>query len=335
MPSSKLAFFRYLHIDQMLRNKQHKYPTKSDLLDSLQYKFGVRSASTVEKDLGAMRLEFDAPIKYHPTFRGYYYEDPSFKLLSVNLSAEHLTALRFVETFLEEFKALPIFSEFSDAVDKVLDGLEITRNFNKESVNVQSFIQIDKSQYVKGSEVLSELINVISEKEVIKINYQKFNTQEETEYTLHPYLLKEFKNLWYVIGYVEERKEIRTFGVDRINSIEKLEEVFLTANIVHFEPMQFFEHCYGVTSKNEAPQKIVLRFDSLTANYVKASPIHATQEVIFENENECHIALKVVNNFEIKSWILGFGVGVRVLEPEGLKQEICEILEQAVSNYKE
>jgi len=318
----------------MLRNKQHKYPTKSEILDSLENKFGVRSASTVEKDLGAMRLEFDAPIKYHATTRGYYYTDPSFQLLSVNLSEEHMNALQFVETFLEEFKVLPIFSEFSDAVDKVLDGLEITRNFNRDSLNVQSFIQIDKSHYVKGNEILSALIKVISSKQVIKISYQKFNKEEASEYTLHPYLLKEFKNLWYVIGYAEERKEMRTFGIDRVNSIEVLDEIYLTANMVHFEPDQFFKHCYGVTSKNEEPQEILLSFDSLTANYVKASPIHHTQKVVFENEKESHISISVVNNFEIKSWILGFGAGVSVLKPESLKNEIKSILFETAKKYR-
>ncbi len=334
MPTNKLAFFRYLHIDRMLRNKQHKYPTKAEILESVHDKFGVRSASTVEKDLNAMRLEFDAPISYHPTQRGYYYADPAFKLLSVNLSEENLTALQFVETFLEEFKALPIFSEFSDAVDKVLDGLEITRNFNRDFQQVQNFVQIDKSQYVKGSETLSRLITLIAEKQVVQFSYRKFTSDTEETYTLHPYLLKEFKNLWYVIGYVEERKGIRTFGVDRIVSLQKVESIYLTANMVQFDAEAFFKYCYGVNTQNKKAQTIVLRFDTLTANYVKASPIHETQEILKEDEISCIMRFRLVNNFEIMSWILSYGAGVEVIEPSELRTTIEEKLREALHKYE-
>ena len=47
--------------------------------------------------------------------------------------AKQLMALEFVEGFLEEFKYMPIFSEFSGAVDKVIDGLEITRSNYRNS----------------------------------------------------------------------------------------------------------------------------------------------------------------------------------------------------------
>ncbi|MBX2841501.1 MAG: WYL domain-containing protein, partial [Flammeovirgaceae bacterium] len=227
MPSSKLAFFRYLLIDRMLRDRQHQYPTKQDLLEACEEKFGVRSISTIEKDLNAMRLEFDAPVEYNKRMKGYYYSDSSFKLLSVNLTEENLVALGFVETFLEEFRFMPIFGEFSNAIDKVLDGLEITRNFGRESMAVDKFIQIDKSPYFKGSDNLSQLIQVIADQNVIQIEYRKFNAATDKAYTVHPYLLKEFKNLWYLVGYVMEYKEVRTFGVDRITSFAKLYEAYL------------------------------------------------------------------------------------------------------------
>ncbi|MFT5618172.1 MAG: putative DNA-binding transcriptional regulator YafY [Arenicella sp.] len=334
MPSSKLAFFRYMLIDKMIRNKQKPYPSIQEILDSCEDQFGVRSISTIEKDLAALRLEFDAPIKYSKREKGYFYTDPNFKLMSVNLNEEHLVALGFVETFLEEFKFMPIFNEFSDAVDKVLDGLELTKRFNKNYRAVNKFIQIDKSPYYKGKDTLSDLIKVISDQSIVQIEYKKFGSETSQTYTMHPYLLKEFKNLWYLTGYAEERKQVRTFGIDRIEgfTVQKRYD-FVTAEDVKFNAENFFESCYGITALNEEPEEIILRFSPQQGNYIKAQPIHHSLSILEDNDYEFKVSLKLVNNYELRSWILGFGSSVRVLQPETLRVGILKQLKEAVESY--
>ena len=129
----------------LLRNKQKPYPSKLELLEACKHKFGVVSPSTIEKDLNAMRIEFDAPIAYHKKHNGYAYTDTNFRFLSVNLSEDEKDALGFVENILEQFRGLPIFSEFSDAVDKVLDGLEIAKH-DKSSRSYKKTILIVNKQ---------------------------------------------------------------------------------------------------------------------------------------------------------------------------------------------
>ncbi|MEN7547335.1 WYL domain-containing protein [Rapidithrix thailandica] len=334
MPSSKLAFFRYLLIDRMLRNKMKKYPTKEEILEACHDKFGVRSISTIEKDLSAMRLEFDAPIEYSKRYKGYYYTDLSFKLLSVNLSDENLVALKFVETFLEEFRAMPIFSEFSDAVDKVLDGLEITRTFNNQVTPIGEFVQIDKSAYVKGSDILSKLIKIVSDQHVVKIQYQKFGSSKTKAYTVHPYLLKEYSDLWYLIGYVEEYQQVRTFGIDRISEFEDLERAIISKEEVNFDAESFFMYCLGITALDESPNDVVLSFAPRQGYYLKTQPIHSSQEIMVDSEEEFRIRLKLVNNFELKKWILSFGSDVEVVSPEELRKDIREEITKSIDLYQ-
>lgn len=334
MPASKLAVLRYTLIDQMLRDKTKPYPTKEELLKACQEKFGVESPSTLEKDLNAMRTDFDAPISYHVRHRGYHYTDPNYKLFAVSLTEKQKNALRFVETLLDEFRVLPIFNEFSEAIDKVLEGLEITRRFNERASQVNAFIQIDKSPYVKGQELLSQLIERISEDVVICFDYQKFNSDSPKTYTLHPYLLRQYKNLWYLTGYVEEYKEVRTFGIDRIKSLAVAEEVaYLPPSKVRFQAGHFFRHCIGIT-RNGNPQKIELSFTPVQANYVKAQPIHTSQQVLWENSEECRIGLELVINPELRNILLGFGAGVRVIRPKKLAEEMAEELRRALAAYE-
>lgn len=335
MPSTKLAFIRYMLIDRMLRNRQKKYPTKEEIFEACKEQFGIVSASTVEKDLLAMRVEFDAPIKYDKKQNGYYYEDPSFKLFSVNLTNEQLVALQFVESFLEGFKALPIFNEFSDAVDKVLDGLQITRKFNQSTVDLSNFIRIDKSAYFKGSEVLSSLITAIAEQKVIYLQYRKFGSDITKSYTVHPYLLKEFRHLWYLTGYVPESEEekIRIFAVDRIVEFSVSAAPLIPAEQTGFNAEVFFKHCYGITALRQQPERIVLAFSADQGNYLKINPIHPSLEFLEDNDQVCKVQLFLVNNFEIRNWIMGFGRKVEVLEPASLREQIAEEMRAAASHY--
>jgi len=61
---------------------------------------------------------------------------------------------------------------------------------------------------------------------------------------LHPFLIKEFDNKWYLFGYSEKHGGVRHFGFDRIYSPQLLKRPFLK-----FDTTATFEtlaHSYGV-----------------------------------------------------------------------------------------
>lgn len=334
MAATKLAFFRYLLIDQMLRSKFKPFPTKDELLEACRERFGVSSASTIEKDLAAMRDEFDAPIEYSKKMRGYSYSDTNYKFLSVNLSDDEQLAMAFVESLLGEFRELPIFNEFSGAVDKVLDGMEIAKSSEIQK-NVQRIIQVEQSIYKgKGTHQLKDLIYHISEKNVIKIFYQKHNEPHTKPYNIHPYLLKEYRNMWYLIGWVRKYNEVRTFGLDRIMDIEPSDEtLFMTPEQAHFNPEEFYHYCIGVSALNQKPEDVILSFDPFQGKYIKSQPIHHTQEVLIEDDNEYRIKLHLIVNYELKMLILGYGSSVRVISPNPLASQIRIELENTLQQY--
>jgi predicted DNA-binding transcriptional regulator YafY len=335
MPSSKLAFFRFMLIDQLLRNKFKKYPSKEEILAACNEKFGVSSLSTIEKDLNAMRLEFDAPILYNKKQKGYEYSDKNYKFMAVNLSEDNLVALSFVETILKDFKDMPIFAEFSDAVDKVLDGVEITRTLkNNPLKSFHQCVQIDKMPYFKGSALLSDLIRWVSNNKVVQLSYRKFNADSNKVYTVHPYLLKEYRNMWYLLGYVADYQEVRTFGIDRIEGVEVIDSPFLSPQTVDFDADSFYKYCIGVTMLSAVPERILLHFMPQAANYIKAQPIHHTQQIIkSDEETGCIVALNLVINFELKREILSYGSQVKVIEPAQLADEIQTDLANAAHSY--
>lgn len=334
MPSTKLPFFRYMLIDQMLRSKHKPHPTKEELLEACKEKFGVISASTIEKDIGAMRIEFDAPIIYNRKYNGYEYSDKKYKFLSVNLSERNLLALSFVETILGEFRDLPIFDEFSDAVDKVLDGLEITRNLGSDMRKMHNFIQIDKSPYYKGSELLSDLISLITSKTPVEMVYKKFNSDRQKYYTIHPYLLKEYKNMWYIIGYIEEYEQVRIFALDRIVHITPTERTYIAPVEAQFDAENFYKHCIGVSVLDQAPEKVVLKFSPSQGKYLKVQPLHTTQRVLEDTKDSYVVEIQVIINYELKMELLSYGANVQVIHPSSLVETMRTELMKTLQNYE-
>lgn len=334
MPSTKLAFFRYLHIDRMLRNKQRKYPSKEELLQACQEKYGVHSLSTIEKDIKAMREEFEAPIKYFRKHQGYAYTDPRYRFLGLrHLSEEEREALGFVEQLLEEFRDLPLFDSFSDAVDKVLDGIEITKNYQQSR---HKKVWIDKSPYVKGTELLHNLISWVSEETVLKLVYKKHDAKELSTYNVHPYLLREHQNFWYLLGAVPEKQfEIRTFGIDRIQRVSPLPDDFVPPHAIDFDPAAHFAHCLGVTVyRDRKPEPIRLQFSPTMSKYVTANPMHHSQDVLeVKSDGTTTIALFLVVNPELRNTILSYGEHVQVLAPSSLADSIRQELERGARHY--
>lgn len=331
---SKIAILRYMELDGMLRSRQRPYPKMRELQQRMQDKFGVSSVSTVEKDLYAMRNDFGAPIVYDYRHRGYCYEDTGFRLFGVNLSEDNLEALQLVEGMLEGMGNLPIFNQFSDAVEKVLDALALTRQFGSSERPLHSFLQVHTSPYVKSSEALPQLIAAARDRRVVRIHYQKFQTAHPEAHTLHPYLIREYNDLWYVTGFSQERDAVRTFGIDRIRMVEACQATYLPPEGQDFDPETHFRHCVGMTVLEGAvPQEIRLRFSLRAADYVKAAPIHPSQQVLAEDGEGCLIGLYLIDNTELRNWVQGFGAEVEVIAPASLREHMRRQAERLAKCY--
>ena len=72
--------------------------------------------------------------------------------------------------------------------------------------------------------------------------------------------------------------------------------------------------------------------DSLLLNFLNEQQ-YSSVKVIKDDAEACVVELQLVNNFELRNWILGFGASVKVVEPQSLKDQIREELQKAVSGY--
>ncbi len=78
-----------------------------------------------------------------------------------------------------------------------------------------------------------------------------------------------------------------------------------------------------------------MKVNAIHAPYVLTKPLHHTQRLIKTNEDRSIIVhLLLVENFEFERQVLGFGDGIEVVKPEGLRKKMKDILRNALANYE-
>lgn len=322
MPANKYALLRYRIIDECLTNRFRPYPSKEDLQEACEEKLygstGERvSLSSIEKDLRAMRdddtLGYHAPIRYSKAEKGYYYEDPEFTIKGISLSEEEKEAIRFAANTLFQFKDLSIFDQFGSAIQKIFDRLNISPEIQDDAID--RFVQFENTPLAKGTEHLPVLLEAIKDSRTVRFRYVSFLDEKETERQLQAYLLKEYRNRWYVIGKDEDAGSTRTFGLDRISDLTITSQYFVPDS--EFDPETLFRYSFGITAGGK-PQEIVLRFAPQEGRYVKAQPLHPTQQILSDNDSGLTISMKVIPSYELKATVRSFGNNVNVVRPKNL-----------------
>jgi predicted DNA-binding transcriptional regulator YafY len=330
MSSIKDQHMRYIIIDNCLKGS-YEFWSPKELLKVLAEKGIHISERTLDYDIKAMRknkkLNYEAPIAYSRKHNGYYYTDPYFTIQKVSVSEEDLRSLNIATRMLEQHKGLPVFEDIEGVVEKLVT---VVNQLNKP--RQKKTIDFEKAPYYKGKEFIEELLDMIDAEQPLEITYQKFDGARSV-YLIHPYLLKEYKKRWYLVGYYESRKIIASFGLDRMERIKKANVKFVPNS--SFNSDDFFKSTLGITTSTETPERIILSFDPKTAPYIKTQHLHESQTTLKDENGEFIIELTLIVNYELTSLLLGYGPSVKVLAPERLRDEIKKAAQEMAKQYEE
>jgi predicted DNA-binding transcriptional regulator YafY len=333
MPKNKQAYIRYRIIDACIRNKQKPFPTKEELIKACEVIASV-SLRTIEQDLSDMQhdeeLGYLAPIKYDKRQKGYYYTDPNFSISNIPLKEHDLYALEFAVALLKQFEGIDTVAQFSEAVTKIEDYVNV-RSLMTDT-DMAQVIQLEQSTSSKGQEFLNIILGAIKEQKTITFAYKKFDSSAEKEHLLSPYVLKEYRNRWYVTGKSETTDAIVTFGLDRILSLSINTGLFVRDPA--FNIHDYFKFSFGISvSNNLKPEEVHLQFTATQGAYIKSQPLHSTQQLLSETADYVKVCIRVIPSFELKSQLLSYGSQVQVLQPQWLKNEIKKEWQKALELY--
>ena len=168
------------------------------------------------------------------------------------------------------------------------------------------------------------------------MTYKAFYEEAETPRHIHPYLLKEYNNRWFVYAYTNEYKGEGVYGLDRIKRLEKTGKKYRALGTNgRLRLVNYFKDIIGVTNfEDKKVEDIVLKVKRARANYLLTKPIHKSQKVIKENADYVWFGFHLKPNHELNAFILSYGNDIMVEQPKALANEIKEILTEAAGFYK-
>ena len=335
MPVNRNALIRFRTIDNCLRNRFRKW-TLEDLIDACSdalYEYegidkGI-SRRTVQADIQLMRsdkLGYNAPIIVIDK-KFYTYEDKAYSITNIPLTDQDLNRLTEVVDVLRQFKGFSHFRELDGMVQKLEDKVQSSKTHQAR------IIDFEKNDNLRGLEHLDTIYQAILKKKSLQIAYQSFRARQPSTFVFNPYLLKEYRNRWFVLGIKDGFNDLQNLALDRIEELAVSSLPYRPND--RYDLQNYYQQVIGVTvNENIRPIEIHIFVAKSDAPYVITKPLHPSQKVLETSSEGIKIAITVQQNFELERVILGFGENMEVLKPARLRQRIKEKLQQAVKHYE-
>ena len=189
-----------------------------------------------------------------------------------------------------------------------------------------------------GTTFLNPIIEAMQKNVELQIDYQRYESEQEgenlQEFHVQPYALKVFNRRWYLLGYIKEKRDLRTIALDRILDLKILSTIFELPE--DFDARKYFANVVGIFVNNDRPvTKVMIRAYGTQAEYLRSTPLHKSQTEGRSKYREfAEFTYRLCITPELVSQLLAMGDKVEVLEPQKLREEMKERISKIFNYYK-
>ncbi|PLX07868.1 MAG: hypothetical protein C0596_08995 [Marinilabiliales bacterium] len=196
---------------------------------------------------------------------------------------------------------------------------QLTENF-KNNPELKDIIIFDNTSISKGLEYINPILGAIQEQNKIEILYSDESKEFDKKFVLAPTLLKEYKNYWHLIAWNTNLKKYQNFKLEDINDLSVSEDKFDSSLIE--ECKELYSHIIGINHSSRQPEIIELSFNPKLKNEIKENPLHHSQTVLSESDDDFRILIKVIPNDELMDLILSYISDVEVVNPKWIIEKL-------------
>ena len=203
-------------------------------------------------------------------------------------------------------------------------------NIISENLSLKGRIVVD--EIPSGRLFLTTMLEAVKENRTVVITYRPFTSQESFTFPIKPYCIRLFENRWYVVG-LNNRNEIRVYGLDRMESVELTSETFkLPAD---FSAEDLFSTRYGIVIGFDIkPETIILRAHGEHRHYLRSLPLHSSQRLINQTDDYADFELYLSPTYDFILKLLHQADMIEVIKPASLRQTMKEWIVRMLSRYE-
>jgi len=151
-----------------------------------------------------------------------------YRLPPVMFTKEEATAFLTAEKLVEKLTDASTQRDYSTAMFKIKAVLRLTERDYLE--DMEQHIAVIENQYVprrtNDTTYLQKVLQCISEKMVLNIDYFANHDQQKTNRDVEPVGIYYLGEHWYLVGYCRLRKDYRTFKFGNINNLTITDKYF-------------------------------------------------------------------------------------------------------------
>ena len=299
-------------------------------IDDMAKKTGV-TTRTIRRDLEALQSAgFPLFDESHDGRKYWTLEQHAFKRLdATGFTFAELSALYFSRTLVECLAATPFRTDVTSAFERLASALTpgMRQFLDRLPLVMQAKAEPGAHAAAARGREIGQLLDATLQHRKAVMRYHSFSSDREKEYTVDPYRVVFAQGALYLVAFVPEYGQTRTFALERIKSLSITEE--------RFEPREAdepaFAHSLGV--HEGPPERVEIAFEPAIARYVRERVWHQSQEVEDRPDGTILLTLHVSNDIALRSWILGFGPLARVIFPPPLVDDVRKELERERARY--
>jgi predicted DNA-binding transcriptional regulator YafY len=310
---------RVYKIDQMLQER--KVVAREVFLRELEV-----SLATFKRDLEHMRDRLNAPVVWDRDLNGYRFADeqkgtgPRYQLPGLWFNQEEATALVTMQHLLSSIDQgrllAPHIEPLMSRIDSILGSGETPSKELRKRIKVVNF-----HSRQANAKFFSEVGYALLNRKQIHMKYYARGKNETTERDVSPQRLCFYQANWYVDGWCHLKKELRTFAIDGIQSIELLETKALEMSAKDLDA--HLASGYGIFSGADV-KTAKLKFSPERARWVAAENWHGQQISSFDQAGNYLLEVPYSDDRELMLDIMRHGGHVEVLGPKELRKKVAQ-----------
>ncbi len=222
-------------------------------------------------------------------------------------------------------------------------NIELERAFHKicQLIPEHMLQQIKKIQAVfrSGSkmgkdyrgkkDIIDSLTLAMLEQRTCLAHYFAFYDEQSRNFRIQPLCFFENKGGLYIFVHVPRYESLRILAVERLVQLELTDEHFTYPQ--DFDPDALLESSFDIVFDD--PIQVSIWIAKGQARYVLERTYFQDQQVQYHEDGSIIITLQTSGWDDVKRWVLGFGPQAVVLEPQELREEICQELLSCLNLY--
>lgn len=280
---------------------------------------------TVGRDIDELSVSY-AIVEYEQNGKTYYKAN-KFNMKNVDLTGLDMLSISFLQKILVPYEGYSIGKNAKKILDKMTDN---TGKLNRKLIDElgrQLIVEDSKSvEEVISPEIEKLLKAAIDKRNVVMIDYLNWKSNEVTKRVIHPLTFKIINKRMSIEAFCEMRNDIRTFRLSRIKKAQVLSRTFEIPKGYDKEGGNQFMYLDGKDAR-----EIKIKFTADAAKFVKEYKADIADR-LEEKGDEVIFSKRAAITPEVVQFVLSFGSGATVIEPEELKvrveKEICAMYEK-------